>query len=49
MVRKKGSELACQMRELDVSFHVTDGLAILLVFRLVWGIKATVSTAVSGG
>jgi hypothetical protein len=28
MLRKKGSELACQMRELDVSFRVGDGFAL---------------------
>jgi hypothetical protein len=31
MLRKKGSELACQMRELDASFHVGDGFALLSV------------------
>jgi len=31
VLRKKGSELACQMRELDVSFHVGDGFALLSV------------------
>jgi hypothetical protein len=31
MLRKKGSELACQMRELDISFHVGDGFALLSV------------------
>ena len=31
MLRKKGSELACQMRELDVSFQFEDGFALLSV------------------
>jgi hypothetical protein len=31
MLRKKGSEWACQMRELEVSFHVGDGFAPLSV------------------